>query len=576
MSTPAKDLLLATDPSKINPAGAEPQDIEEYQKSLQDTIKSLEDRYAQPNWFKVAAGFAKPQLGGFMASLGSASEALGENVEQQRASALPIAQMRAQLAQSKISMGQNKKVADLLENHKGPVTEELVKELIRLAPDAPSTKAAQAQLKTSMESQAQARQLARDAFDSGLISKSQFGSEVAALRQKTVLNKPEPENSNLTNPVAKPSGITAANIGAVESKNKPFAEGPNVPGQGTAKSEMQVMDKTADNPGFGVAPAKLTGDKVKDEAERVRVGSDYFEALKNHFGNESLAAAAYNWGPSNVEKWVKEGADPEKMPASVRDYVAKSHLHASKNVPSNVSNQSAQDFERAGASGPQAQELVKGQLSEGDKMWAPQVEAIISNPLKVTEKRASEFHRAGTLLNQPDVQNAMGLTFKEQGFGTAFATALKEGFNFAATSPGGAYSAGVSAPVDKILEAYKVAPPVRAKLIELSRIAMDDALTDLREGTKALGGGHASTTEFQGLMSRMAHTTEPYKLMNQYFAKRAVENSLNEKLHEHWLDYSSSPDFARKPYSEFFKSKEYKDAIKEYGKQFRKAQSVAD
>ena len=170
----------------------------------------------------------------------------------------------------------------------------------------------------------------------------------------------------------------------------------------------------------------------------------------------------------------------------------------------------------------------------------------------------------------------MGQTFKQEGFETAFQTALKKGFNLALNSPGGAYSAGVSAPIDDVLEAYKVPPATRAKLIELNRIAMDDAVTDLREGTKALGGGHASTTEFQGLMSRMAHTTEPHKLMNQYFAKRAVDNALNEKLHEHWLHYSSQPDFARKPYSEFFKSNEYKSAVKEYGKSYRKAQGVAD
>ena len=92
-------LSLATDPSKINPAGAQQADLDEYQRSLDEQIKSLEARYANPNWFKVAAGFAKPQLGGFMASFGSAAEALGENVEQQRAAALPIAQMRSQQSQ---------------------------------------------------------------------------------------------------------------------------------------------------------------------------------------------------------------------------------------------------------------------------------------------------------------------------------------------------------------------------------------------------------------------------------------------------------------------------------------------
>ena len=105
--------LFGSDPSKINPYGADPSDVQEYQNALQDSIKALEDRYAQPNWFKVAAGFAKPQLGGFVASLGSAAGAMGDWQEQQRAAELPISQMRANLAQTKILMGQKQKAADL-------------------------------------------------------------------------------------------------------------------------------------------------------------------------------------------------------------------------------------------------------------------------------------------------------------------------------------------------------------------------------------------------------------------------------------------------------------------------------
>jgi hypothetical protein len=145
---------LLTDPAKINPAGAEPSDIEAYQKALQDSLSALENRYSQPNWYKVAAGFAKPQLGGFLASLGSASEALGENLEQQREQQLPISQLRAQLAQSKIGMGQNQKAADLYANHLRsgkPVDDNLVGELTRIAPDSPSTKAAIAQLATQQK-----------------------------------------------------------------------------------------------------------------------------------------------------------------------------------------------------------------------------------------------------------------------------------------------------------------------------------------------------------------------------------------------------------------------------------------
>jgi len=154
MSEPRSALSLATNPAAINPAGASQADLEEYQKSLEAQISALEQRYAQPNWYKVAAGFLKPQLGGFAASLGSAAEAAGENLEMQRASALPIAQMRSQLAQSKILTGQNKTVADMVAEHLGSgkqLTPEFVAEVNRIAPDSPSAKALTAQLAASQK-----------------------------------------------------------------------------------------------------------------------------------------------------------------------------------------------------------------------------------------------------------------------------------------------------------------------------------------------------------------------------------------------------------------------------------------
>jgi hypothetical protein len=138
-------LSLATDPSRINPTGASQEDLTEYQRSLDAQIKSLEDRYANPNYFKVAAGFLKPQLGGFFASLGSASEALGENVEQQRAAQLPIAQMRSQLAQSKILTGQNKLQSDEFEKWRAsglPMDEATYARIVSLQPESAVAKAA--------------------------------------------------------------------------------------------------------------------------------------------------------------------------------------------------------------------------------------------------------------------------------------------------------------------------------------------------------------------------------------------------------------------------------------------------
>jgi hypothetical protein len=186
---------------RFNFYGAREEDVSEYQKSLEDSIKALQQRYAQPNWFNVAAGFFKPQLGGFAASLGSASEALGQNVERERESQLPIAQMRTQLALSKITMGQNRAAADMEAariRDKLPITPEYAANLINTAPNSPQAQAIQAQLSTQQKERelASAEQSTRSAqyqqaltavnskwLAGGFASKSDYAKALDALEK---------------------------------------------------------------------------------------------------------------------------------------------------------------------------------------------------------------------------------------------------------------------------------------------------------------------------------------------------------------------------------------------------------
>lgn len=99
-----------------------------------------------------------------------------------------------------------------------------------------------------------------------------------------------------------------------------------------AKGEMQVMDSTNLDPGFGVSPAKDNSPE-----ERARVGRDYlFAMIKRYDGDMERAWAAYNWGPGAVDKAIeqyekktaKDGVfNPngwlENAPKETRDYVAK-------------------------------------------------------------------------------------------------------------------------------------------------------------------------------------------------------------------------------------------------------------
>jgi hypothetical protein len=100
--------------SKINPTEVTTTFKEPLQKinqSREDYARALEERYSKPNWWKVMAGFAKPQLGGFVASLGSAGEALGEYEAQRRMVAPTIARIRAEAAAQELGLGQGIKGA---------------------------------------------------------------------------------------------------------------------------------------------------------------------------------------------------------------------------------------------------------------------------------------------------------------------------------------------------------------------------------------------------------------------------------------------------------------------------------
>jgi len=83
-----------------------------------------------------------------------------------------------------------------------------------------------------------------------------------------------------------------------------------------AMGEMQVMPGTVKSPGFGIEPARSNSPE-----EFARVGREYLGALHNRYGNNELAAIAYNWGPGNTDKWLASGADMSKLPKETKDYI---------------------------------------------------------------------------------------------------------------------------------------------------------------------------------------------------------------------------------------------------------------
>lgn len=76
---------------------------------------------------------------------------------------------------------------------------------------------------------------------------------------------------------------------------------------------MQLMPKTAR--GLGVK------DPLNPD-ENIPGGLRYAKQMLDKYGDEKLAAMAYNWGPGNVDKWLKSGKGIEALPRETRNYAA--------------------------------------------------------------------------------------------------------------------------------------------------------------------------------------------------------------------------------------------------------------
>jgi hypothetical protein len=103
--------------------------------------------------------------------------------------------------------------------------------------------------------------------------------------------------------------------------------------------------------------AKLYKVNVNDPKSSIDGAAHYFSDMRKMFnGSDQLGLAAYNWGPGNVHKWLKAGADPDKMPEETRDYVMNI---TGKPLAPNITPQTA-DLRAAGATPQSVMELNPG------------------------------------------------------------------------------------------------------------------------------------------------------------------------------------------------------------------------
>ena len=79
-----------------------------------------------------------------------------------------------------------------------------------------------------------------------------------------------------------------------------------------AQGVMQLMPSTA---------KELGVNNPFDPKENIEGGVRYLAKLVKKYGNMKFAAMAYNWGPGNTDKWIKNGEKKELIPRETLHYI---------------------------------------------------------------------------------------------------------------------------------------------------------------------------------------------------------------------------------------------------------------
>lgn len=205
-----------------------------------------------------------------------------------------------------------------------------------------------------------------------------------------------------------PRGLLSAaqlSVMDVESGGRRYnADGSVVTSPKGAKGEMQVMDATNKDPGYGVRPAQ--DDSLE---ERRRVGEDYLTAMINKYPHMSMALMAYNAGPGAVDAHIAKVGDPSKGEISIEEFVKQ---FGSKETRDYVSKVTA----RMTAGGDRNPDMIADELDDQyatmralmKEGYTPaQIESLANSDKQFQDRKSAEFNKSRLLAEQSITDQAL-------------------------------------------------------------------------------------------------------------------------------------------------------------------------
>jgi soluble lytic murein transglycosylase len=104
-----------------------------------------------------------------------------------------------------------------------------------------------------------------------------------------------------------------------------------------ARGLMQLMPGTAREQAGKNGVEYLSASLVSDPAYNILLGDGYFQRMLRYYGGSyPLAVAAYNAGPGNVNKWLKQNGDPRAGGIGWIDWIEQIPIYQTKDYVQRV------------------------------------------------------------------------------------------------------------------------------------------------------------------------------------------------------------------------------------------------
>lgn len=104
-----------------------------------------------------------------------------------------------------------------------------------------------------------------------------------------------------------------------------------------ARGLMQLLPSTAREQAGKIGIGYDFGSLTDDPLYNIRLGSSYFERMRSYYGGSyALAAAAYNAGPGNVNKWLRSNGDPRTGEIDIIEWIEEIPIYETRNYVQRV------------------------------------------------------------------------------------------------------------------------------------------------------------------------------------------------------------------------------------------------